>query len=379
MKKFFKLILQLHGGGGTTVNQSNYTPTAQEVHLQQNAADYSDYVLPNAMKLNDVAGNLLYDSLGTVQVDYSGLNNNAQGQIANAQNTVNGLANGELPSAYTDNMNKVINTAVQNSVGNTVNSLGSKGVLNSSVTTKALSDTSTAAANAAAENYLNSISTVNGLAGQQASLAGQGITTAAAAQQAAQQPALNLWNASLGLNQANTGALGAVSGQGTTTSTQTTSGSGLFGGLIGGIASSVACFTADTKIEVPDNDFVNIDKLRAGDEVICRNAQTGLKEKATITEVLKPTYQNVYTVVCEGDNFVSTTLTQPLMQKDGKWILVSDLTAGKELMDKGKVLSIIFSGERKVYDLKLTGDNAYYANGFIAKGGTNEWGEVNGK
>ena len=62
------------------------------------------------------------------------------------------------------------------------------------------------------------------------------ITTAAAAQEAAQNPAFNLWNASLGLNGATTGALAAASGKGTTNSISTSSGGksgGLFGGLFG--------------------------------------------------------------------------------------------------------------------------------------------------
>jgi hypothetical protein len=61
------------------------------------------------------------------------------------------------------------------------------------------------------------------------------ITTAAAAQEAAQAPALSLWNASLGLNGAGTGALAAAAGKGTTTSTSQQQGGGLFSGLLGGL------------------------------------------------------------------------------------------------------------------------------------------------
>lgn len=66
--------------------------------------------------------------------------------------------------------------------------------------------------------------------------ANDNITTAAAAQEAAQQPAANLWNMSMGLNGQTTGALAAASGKGTTTSTTTQSGGGgLFSGLLGGL------------------------------------------------------------------------------------------------------------------------------------------------
>jgi hypothetical protein len=66
--------------------------------------------------------------------------------------------------------------------------------------------------------------------------ANDNITTAAAAQEASQQPAANLWNMSMGLNGQTTGALAAASGKGTTTSTTTQSGGGgLFSGLLGGL------------------------------------------------------------------------------------------------------------------------------------------------
>ncbi|WP_367890970.1 hypothetical protein [uncultured Megasphaera sp.] len=35
---------------------------------------------------------------------------------------------------------------------------------------------------------------------------------------------------------------------------------------------------------------------------------------------------------------------------------------------------MVYSGERKVYDLQVSGENNYYADGFIAKGGsTDNW------
>ena len=65
------------------------------------------------------------------------------------------------------------------------------------------------------------------------------ISATAAAQEAAQQPALRLWNASTGLNQAATGVLVAISNQGTRTQT-THSDSNFLGGLFGGVASGFA-------------------------------------------------------------------------------------------------------------------------------------------
>ena len=77
----------------------------------------------------------------------------------------------------------------------------------------------------------------------------RGIALNSAAQEAAQSPALRLWNASIGLNQSATGVLVALSGQGRRTTEQSRSGgsgefwSGLFSSatsaFMGGIGSGL--------------------------------------------------------------------------------------------------------------------------------------------
>ncbi|MDD4437217.1 MAG: hypothetical protein PHS04_04180 [Tissierellia bacterium] len=232
--------LQLFGGkGSSTTNTTSYTPTEYELQLQQIEANYANAIAPNSLMLNTDAANKFVNASDSVQANYGTLNNNAQSQIANAQGTVSNLINGELPSSYTDNMQSAIQSTLENTMGKSLNSLAGKGVLNSSVTNQALNDISKNAASTTAENYLNNISTLNGLAGQQSTMASQPITTTAAAQEAALQPSVTEWNMSTGLNSSTTGALSALSGQGTSTSTQkTSSGSGLLGGLVGGAASA---------------------------------------------------------------------------------------------------------------------------------------------
>lgn len=262
-------------GGSTTVNNtSTYEPTEYELQLQKAQADYSNAVAPNALYLNDTAKKLLENSMGAVQVDYNTLNNQAQQRINDAMtayynlvgrndNAVNkanetlaSLQEGHLPTGYQNAMENSIATALKNTMGQSLNGLAQRGVLNSSVTNTALNDLSKNAADTVAQQYQSNINTVGNLANQQASnslnannananIAGNvlngataGITTAAAAQEAAQQPAINLWNASLGLNGATTGALAAAAGKGTTNSTSTTSGGGgggFLSGLMGGL------------------------------------------------------------------------------------------------------------------------------------------------
>lgn len=226
------------GGGGTTVNNtSSYTPSEYELQLQKAQANYANAIAPNSLWLNDTAKNLLQNSLGTVQVDYNKLNSDAQGQISNAQTGISNLTNGQLPTAYQSNMENSIKSGLTNTMGTTLNTLANNGVLNSSVTGQAMNDISSNAADTMAKNYQSNIGTLSNLYNGQISNATAGTTTAAAAQEAAQQPALNLWNASLGLNGSTSSALSAAAGKGTTNSTQTSSsgGGGLLSGLLGGL------------------------------------------------------------------------------------------------------------------------------------------------
>lgn len=228
------------GGSSTTVNNTTtYTPTEYELQLQKAQADYADAIAPNSLWLNDTARNILQNSIGAVQVDFNGLNNQAQGQINSANSSNQQLANGQLPTAYLQNMQDVIQSGVENSYGKLLTQSAKNGVLNSSVTNRGLNEISKNVSDTMAQNFNNNITQVSNLNNSNINNATAGITTAAAAQEAAQQPALNLWNASLGLNGSTTSALAAAAGKGTTqsSSTQSTSGGGggFFSGLLGGL------------------------------------------------------------------------------------------------------------------------------------------------
>jgi len=364
-------------GKKATTTSNTYTPTAEEKALQGIELEYAKAVSPNAKSLNDYAMNSIIDSMGTNKVDYSGLNDTAQQKIAQAQSGVNDLTKGVLPQAYQDNMEASIKNGVTNSMGNLLQDYGSRGVLNSSVTNKGIQGINDAAAQAMSDAYTKNVSALSGLYGQMNDTATSGITAGAAAQEAALAPATNLWNMSTGLNSTTTGALSALSGKGTTTSTSTGSSSGLFGGLLTGLAgnSGLFCFTEETNVKTPDGDR-EIKRINVGDKVICPHID-GTETTETATEVMEPHYSDVYTLICQGannsKNFVNTTLTQPILTADNDFVIVGNLGVGTIIKGIGKLISVIYSGERKVYDLKLTGENNYYANGFIAKGATTEW------
>lgn len=357
------------GGGSTTVQ--SYQPTAEEKRLWQLQGQYEEAVMPNALKLNDKAGNLLWETLGDTKVDYNSLNQQANERLNQAIAGYQDLAQGKIPTAYTDNINSQVKSMVNDSMGSLMQDYGAKGILNSSVTSQGIQGINQAAANTAAQMYNQDIEQLGNIYGNMINSAGQNISTSAAAQEAAQQPAVNLWNASLGLNGSNLGAISAMGGKGTTTSTTKQNNSGSFwGGLLGAganFALNYHCFARDTIIKTPDGDRIIAD-IQEGDTVSTPN---GDKQ---VTAAMKPHYATVYVLVTDDaiGKTVYLTPTQPLMKEDGTWATIKDLRVGDKLKGKGHAVSIIMSGDRKVYDLKVDG-GMYYANGFIAKAGTDEW------
>lgn len=347
------------GGGSTTVQ--SYQPTEEELRLWELQGDYEEAVMPNALELNDIAAKLLEDSLGTTQVNYDDLLAQANELNETGLNGLIGLTNGELPQNYVDNMTQTITAGVNDSMGSLLNNLGASGVLNSSVTSQGIQDINNAAANAMADAYTTNITNLSNIYGNLLNNSGIGITTAAGAQEAAQQPALNLWNASIGLDGTNLGAISAMGGKGSSTNTTTTSGgSGLFGGVLAGLAGNAGlfCFPGNTKIRTPSG-LKEIKDVKVGDTV---STPDGEEE---VTEVMEPKYVKVYTLVTRG-GAVTCSASQHLMKEDGEWATIKELTIGTKMKEKGEVRNIIFAGDRKVYDIKVDG-GAYYADGFVAK------------
>ena len=234
----FKFNLQLFKGDVSST--TTYTPSEEERALLAQQLKYQEAFFPNVIKLNQSAGDVLWDSYGTVQADYSAMNDAAQQQINNANQIVSDLQQGIVPESYNKNFQAGIANDVKGTVGNAINSLAGRGVLNSSVTNKALDDIEENVTDAAAQNYNNAIATQSQLASQQIGNATAGITASAAAQEAAQQPALNLWNASLGLAQSGNNVLGNIAGKWGTSVTNQSGRSGGLGGFLGGAVTGLA-------------------------------------------------------------------------------------------------------------------------------------------
>lgn len=162
----FKFDLQMFGGGGGKgggggSSSSSYTPSEQELQIM-------NYMAKNAEQAQTGIDSLLGQFNTGVQSDtFKNLLSNSLNQIQSGQNLTSQLTQGQLPIAYTDNMTNAIKTGVNNTVGSAINSLGNRGVLNSSVTNKAMNDIEKNVSDTMAQQYSNNISQLAGLANQQ--------------------------------------------------------------------------------------------------------------------------------------------------------------------------------------------------------------------
>ena len=342
--------------------------------------------------------------------------------MQNNNTAMQGLLNGVLPSSYSENRQKALQSDLTNTVGNTLSGLASRGIINSSQADSAFNDISRNASNTLAAQYGNDMQTAAGLAGQayhnqlagingkagllgdmfRNQLSGYGqqsdlsntnfnnrmqglstlsqlanqsqqmamdpIQTAATAQEAAINTPMKYLAMATGQNAPTQGLLSQLSQQrysvATPGQTIVRQGSGgFFGGLMSGLGSYLACFVAGTEISTPEG-AVAIERMMFGDQVISLGTVNEVQElhdmgEADIYELNTPSFA------------VETTQTEVFMTPDGKKPL-TELSEGESVMTVNgfePITAIIATGKKeKVYELELTGDNMFYANGILAEG-----------
>lgn len=342
--------------------------------------------------------------------------------MQNNNTAMQGLLNGVLPSSYAENRQKALQADLTNTVGNTLSGLASRGIINSSQADSAFNDISRNASNTLTAQYGNDMQTAAGLAGQaynsqlagingkagllgdifrnqlsgygqQADLANtnfnnrqQGISTlsqlanqsqqmatdpiktAATAQEAATNTPMKYLAMATGQNAPTQGLLSQLSQQrysvATPGQTIVRQGSGgFFGGLMSGLGSYFACFTAGTEISTPEG-AVAIEQMAFGDQVVSLGT---VNEVTELHDMGEADIYELHTPSCT----VETTQTEVFMTPDGKKPL-TELSEGESVMTVNgfePITSIVETGRKeKVYELELTGDNMFYANGILAEG-----------
>ena len=212
--RMFDFDLQLFGGGGkgggSSSSSSTYTPSEQELQLQQ-------YALDNANVANSGIKSMLNNfNSGVQSEDFKNILGNASGQIKEGQATLQGLQQGQLSEAAKENITSNIADMTKKSFGDILNKAGASGVINSSVMERGNNDIAEAAAKAASQGQLDYMNAIGNFAN-----AGIANATAGYKPYSEVQALVGKQN-----NDYVVSPLSALSGKGTTTSTQEQSGMG---------------------------------------------------------------------------------------------------------------------------------------------------------
>ena len=144
----------------TKISTTNYndldTLAPQFVSVAGSINPELDSISSDADKLTTLG--TFYNNLDSLIPEY-----NKNYKYANSDDTVHSnfenLIDGSLPSAWQNHMENSIKTVLQNTIGETVNDLANRGVINSSVTNQALYDIERNASDEVAKQYLQNIQT----------------------------------------------------------------------------------------------------------------------------------------------------------------------------------------------------------------------------
>ena len=109
------------------------------------------------------------------------------------------------------------------------------------------------------------------------------------------------------------------------------------------------------------------DDIEVGDKVMAWG-ENG-EEEAEVLRTMQPHHVEVYNLVC-SDVHTMATLSQPFLTEDGAWVTLEDLKMKQRLKNAGEVHAVSFSGDRRVYDLQVSGENTYIADYALGKTNT---------
>lgn len=228
------------GGSSTTTTRNIPAQTANEAILENGLMKYDTTGLNNA---SGILNNALSSLKNTVNPDWNTLSNDYNKTMSSVTSGYNDLANGTLPTSYATARQQALNSDLTGTVGNAISNLGSRGILNSSVTNNALNNISQNASDTLAKNYTSDLSTMANLLGQKANNASNVLTNNASAEQNSYYKPSQLFNyASQLSNPAQnmyTNMYNGRMGSGGTTTTQSDGGKGGLWSGVGSIGSAL--------------------------------------------------------------------------------------------------------------------------------------------
>lgn len=332
--------IRYKGGGSQTTTQTRTIPdqTAEEAQLQNSATNYAN----NSMGTSNGLLNNANSVIGNFNNTYDNYNNTAN----NVSNGYAGLINGELPSTYATARQQALSADLEGTIGSAINSLASRGVVNSSARDANFDSITKNASNTLARNYSSDMNSYAGLLGNTSANNTSNLNNYTGLISSLLGNSDQLANNTSDLfNTMYSGRMGT----GTTQSTTTGGNGNSTAQMVGSLGSAaILCFIGGTKITTPDGEK-NIEDIKLGDLVV---AIDGVQ---TVTYVQEPCISNdEYMAIEFEDKRVTTTAMQTFIIND------IDILA--------KYLPHSHAEVETVYDFSCTGSNTYYANGFLVRG-----------
>lgn len=365
------------GGGGSKTTTSRVIPgqTPNEAYLENGLMDYARSGLNGA-------GGIMSRALQSIDRQYNPswtqLAGNYNGTMGKVSSGYNDLLAGNLPSQFAEARRKALNDDLQATVGSSVNNLAGRGVINSSVMSKALDDISEDAASQLAKSYTSDLGTYSGLLGSTASNANQVLAGNQLAQQASETPTNSLFDYAAALanpasNMYNTMYSGRMGTGSTSTTTSGGNGNGIWS-TIGTLGTAfILCFAGDTLVTTPDG-YKKIRDIQPGDMVLSldENNEVAPKRVASVTGGHLRDIVEVYF----GDGTVWHTTARQRYYDGKHFASIDSARHPQAVVFRGnpvEVLGVEMDTGRKelVYDLTLEGPaerNIFFANDVAAEG-----------
>lgn len=361
------------GHSSSTTTRNIPGQTWNEAYLENGLMDYAKSGLNGA-------GGIMSRALQSIDrqynPDWTRLAGDYNGTMGRVSGGYNDLLAGNLPNQFAEARRKALNDDLQATVGSSVNNLAVRGVINSSVMSKALDDISEDAASQLAKSYTSDLGMYSGLLGSTASNANQILAGNQLAQQASETPTNSLFDYAAALaNPASDMYKTMYSGRMGTGSTTTTTSqpNNSVWSTIGSLGTAyILCFTGDTLVTTPQG-YKPIKEIKRGDEVLSLDEHNKVvtKKVSDVTGAHERDIVDVYF----GDGTTWHTTARQRYYDGVHFASIDSDEHPQAFVFQGRPVDVLRVSEtgRKalVYDLTVEGPadrNIFFANDVAAEG-----------
>ncbi|KGF47527.1 hypothetical protein HMPREF0872_03745 [Veillonella montpellierensis DNF00314] len=351
-------------GSSSTTSYYERPLTEEEKALIAQQTTYLRSIQPSIDKLVS-KGTAAIDNTWTP--DWGKLYNNTMTNVNAINNKYEELSQGKIPEPYLNAKNAYYQRAYENALGGQMNKLARRGVVDSSRFNTVNNDLQKNMLSEASKDWNNNINTLAGLYNHQAGLASQGMQLAQQAQSNSFAPMERYLGLAQGQNRSNTEALQAQGSlnNGRTNAVTTTKSGGFGDFLIGavGAAAPFLCFPEYVLIST-NRGKIPIANVKAGDILISKD---GIEK---VIDIVVSADQPIMSLVTSNHS-VDCTPSEVFVTRDGRKA-TDKLSVGDEILTDSGFEPIIEMTDiidtSTVYELVVTGQNLFYANGICAEG-----------